>query len=201
MSSIEAVNPLFPVFLKLEQLHVLLVGGGFVACEKLTALLQNSPRAQVTVVAISVLPEFRLIAQGFDAVVIIERAFEATDLEGKDLVILATGSIQTSAQIRTQARQHGLLVNTADTPDLCDFYLGSVVRKGAVKIAISTNGKSPTVAKRLREIFEEAFPEEINESLNHLQTIRSYLKGDFADKVKQLNQFTRLLSSQKKKSS
>lgn len=198
MSSNETPNALFPVFLKLEQMHVLLVGGGFVACEKLTALLQNSPRARITIVAISTLPDLHRIARGGDSVVIIERAFEECDLDGKELVILATGHKPTSAAIRAQAKQRGLLVNTADTPELCDFYLGSVVKKGAVKIAISTNGKSPTLAKRLREIFEEAFPEEINESLNHLHHIRTYLKGDFADKVKQLNQFTRILSYQKK---
>jgi siroheme synthase-like protein len=57
------------------------------------------------------------------------------------------------------------LVNVADTPDQCDFYLSSIVQKGNLKIAISTNGKSPTVAKRIKEVLHDAIPGELNESI------------------------------------
>lgn len=186
-------NPLFPVFLKLEQLHVLLVGGGKIAHEKLSAILANSPAVRLTLVATTISAEIKKIATDYPNIQLIERAFEVKDLDHKDLVMVAVGDIQLSRFIRGKAREQKLLVNAADTPDQCDFYLGSIVRKGAVKIAISTNGKSPTLAKRLREVFEIAFPENINESIAHLTRIRSFLQGDFASKVEQLNTITRNL--------
>ena len=64
-----------------------------------------------------------------------------------------------SSQIRDEAKSRGKLVNVADKPELCDFYLSSVVKKGDLKIAISTNGKSPTTAKRLKEVLQEALPD------------------------------------------
>ena len=83
------------------------------------------------------------------------------------------------------------LVNVADKPALCDFYLSSVVQKGSVKIAISTNGKSPTVAKRLKEVLAGLLPDEMESMLENIQLIRETLKGDFEDKVKQLNELTK----------
>ena len=93
-------------------------------------------------------------------------------------------------QIRNDAHVKGVLVNIADKPELCDFYLGSIVRKGELKIAISTNGKSPTIAKRLREILTETIPDEVDEVLDNMQNIRQQLKGDFEYKVQELNRLT-----------
>ena len=83
---------------------------------------------------------------------------------------------------------HNILVNVADTPDLCDFYLGSIVTRGDLKVAISTNGKSPTFSKRFRQLLEEILPMDVNDLLQNLNAIRDTLKGDFAYKIKKLNQ-------------
>ena len=88
------------------------------------------------------------------------------------------------------ARQRHLLINVADKPDLCDFYLGSIVKKGDLKIGISTNGKSPTVAKRLKEIFQTNLPDELDLTLQQMNKLRNTLGGDFAHKVKVLNKAT-----------
>jgi precorrin-2 dehydrogenase/sirohydrochlorin ferrochelatase len=88
------------------------------------------------------------------------------------------------------AKSAGILINVADTPELCDFYLGGIVTKGDLKIAISTNGKSPTMAKRIREFLEDILPDETNELLQNLHHYRSTLKGNFEDKVKALNDLT-----------
>ena len=82
------------------------------------------------------------------------------------------------------------MINVADTPDLCDFYLVSIVTKGDLKIAISTNAKSPTFAKRFRQLLEEALPENIQDTLDLLQEFRSRLTNDFEAKVEQLNLLT-----------
>jgi precorrin-2 dehydrogenase/sirohydrochlorin ferrochelatase len=183
-------NNLFPVFLKLESLETLIVGGGHVGLEKLTALLKNSPAAKVSLVARTIQEPIKALAQEYENVRLFERNFKLWDLWNKDLVILATNSRSLHETIRKFARSKRLLINVADTPDLCDFYLGSVVTKGNLKIGVSTNGKSPTMSKRIREYLEEALPEETNELLDNMQKIRDQIKGDFNHKVKVLNEVT-----------
>lgn len=192
----ETENHLFPVFLKLHELHTLIVGGGLVGEEKITAVLCNSPEAAVTLVAIEIRPEIRELASRFANVVLLEKAFEESDLHDKDLVIAATNDKALNGAVKQAAKARRLLANVADTPGECDFYLSSIVRKGNLKIAISTNGKSPTVAKRVKEVLNEAIPEEIEDLLQHMEQIRATLKGDFAEKVKQLNAVTASLVQQ-----
>lgn len=183
-------NNLFPVFLKLESLETLIVGGGHVGLEKLTAILKNSPAAKVSLVARTIHEPIKTLAADYPSVRLFERNFKLWDLWNKDLLILATDSRNLHETIRKFARSRRLLINVADTPDLCDFYLGSVVTKGNLKIGVSTNGKSPTISKRIREYLEEALPEETNELLDNMSKIRDQIKGDFSHKVKVLNEVT-----------
>lgn len=183
-------NNLFPVFLKLENLETLIVGGGHVGFEKLSALLKSSPGARITLIGRHISDDITALAKSFPLVKLVERNFRLWDLWDKDLVILATDDRRLHESIRSFSRSRHLLINVADTPDLCDFYLGSVVTKGNLKIGISTNGKSPTMAKRLREYFEESLPESTNELLDNMQKIRDQIKGDFNEKVKTLNDVT-----------
>src|SRR6478609_5640146 len=183
-------NNLFPVFLKLESLDMLIVGGGHVGLEKLSAVLKNSPTAKVTLVGRTIQKSIWELASDFPNVKLFERNFKLWDLWDKDLVLLATDNRSLHESIRKFARSRRLLINVADTPDLCDFYLGSVVTRGNLKIGVSTNGKSPTIAKRIREYLEEALPEDTNELLNNMQRIREQIKGDFNHKVKVLNEIT-----------
>lgn len=189
-------NQLFPVFLKMENREVLLIGGGNVALEKLNALVQNSPAVCIKVVAIHISDQVRELAQYHKNIELLERAFKDSDLDDAYFVIAAVNDLPTSIQIRDCAAKKGKLINVADKPALCDFYLGSIVKKGNLKIAISTNGKSPTVAKRLKEVLNDLLPEEIDEVLDNLQNIRNQLKGDFNNKVRALNELTKVLVSQ-----
>lgn len=183
-------NRLFPIFLKMEQLRLLIVGGGAVGLEKLRAVLAQSPATSIRLVGITVCSEIKDLAEGYSNLQWEERPFQTSDLEEADIVIIAVDNKATSRKIRQETKGQGRLVNVADTPDLCDFYLGSIVTKGNLKLAISTNGQSPTLAKRLRAVLDDALPEEIDELLTHLHQIRSRLKGDFASKVHQLNELT-----------
>lgn len=183
-------NNLFPVFLKLEMLETLIVGGGHVGLEKLSALLKSSPAARITLIARHIQEDIKILAASSPCVTLIERNFRLWDLWDKDLVVLATDDRKLHESIRSFSRSRNLLINVADTPDLCDFYLGSVVTKGNIKIGISTNGKSPTIAKRMREYLEDAIPEDTNNLLDNMQKIRDQIKGDFDQKVKTLNEVT-----------
>ncbi|HEV3250452.1 MAG TPA: TSUP family transporter [Puia sp.] len=188
-------NNLLPIFLKLEHLRLLIVGGGNVGLEKLNTVLQNSPSTIITLVATTISEEIREVAVHHQNIELIERAYQASDLDKVDVVISAVNSKVVSESVWSDAKEKGKLINVADTPELCDFYLGSVVKKGNLKIAISTNGQSPTIAKRLKELFSEVLPDQLNEVLDNMQVIRSKLNGNLNDKVKVLNEITKVLAA------
>jgi siroheme synthase-like protein len=189
----EQSNLLFPVFLKLNQLRLTIIGGGYVAIEKLNAVLSNSPQTKIKLISKTVDPEIETLAINH-SITITKKEYEASDLDNTDLVIAAINDRSISKQIFQDAKAKGILINVADTPDLCDFYLGSIVKKGNLKMAISTNGKSPTLAKRLKEMFAELLPEELGELSVNLNSIRNKLAGDFKSKITRLNEITKVLT-------
>jgi len=186
-------NRLYPIFVKLEELELLLVGGGNVALEKLNSLLSNSPNAKITIVAPVIKTEIIELIKDHPSVKIIQRGFEEPDLNNKHLAILTTDNKELHKEIKSLAKSKMILINIADTPELCDFYLSSIVQKGNLKIAISTNGRSPTVAKRIKEVLNDTLPEEIDELLCNMKNIRDKMDVDFAEKVKRLNELTKTL--------
>ncbi|EOR92639.1 Siroheme synthase [Arcticibacter svalbardensis MN12-7] len=195
-----AKNPLFPIFVKLHTLNLLLVGGGYVALEKLATLLINSPDAKIKLVAGIISNDVHAVLKEHN-IPFEERDFEVRDLEDVDLAIVAINDGQISSKIAAACKERKVLTNVADQPAICDFYLGSVVQKGNLKIAISTNGKSPTIAKRIKEMLNETIPDEMEDLLNNMQRIRNGLKGDFTEKVKQLDAITSVLIDNKNKKS
>ena len=190
----QSSNNLFPVFLKLENLRLLIVGGGYTGMEKLDAVLSNSPATAITLVAKQIDNAIKEAAKVYSNLILKEKPYERNDLDNIDIVIAAINDAVISKQIVEDAKAKKILVNAADKPELCDFYLSSVVKKGNLKIAISTNGKSPTIAKRVKEVLNETFPAEIDDLLTNMQNIRNKMSGDFTEKVKQLNELTKKLS-------
>lgn len=193
-------NELYPIFLKVSQLNILIVGGGNVGLEKLTFLLKSSPNAQVEMVAKEFNPQTLALAKNHN-VKITTDAYSEEYLEGRHMVIATTDDIEVNKQVYRDCRKRNLLVNVADNPPLCDFYMGGIVTKGNVKVAISTNGKSPTTAKRLRQFFEDVIPENIDDLVKNLNEFRKTIKGDFEEKVETLNEFTKGLVEKKEKDS
>lgn len=187
------MNTLFPIFVKAENLHVLIVGGGYVGLEKVTALLSNSPDTRVTLVSPEIRAEIWEMSRQYSKLELVLEAYNVNHLNDKDLVIVGTNDKAVNRQVQVDCKSRRILVNVADTPDLCDFYLSSVVKKGDLKIAISTNGKSPTFAKRFREVLEEILPDSLQETLDNLTAIRNQLKGDFVQKMEKLNEITKVL--------
>ncbi|MGB2142904.1 MAG: precorrin-2 dehydrogenase/sirohydrochlorin ferrochelatase family protein [Flavobacteriaceae bacterium] len=192
----ESRNNLYPIFLKAKALHVLIVGGGNVAEEKLHFLLKSSPDAKVTIVS----PMFRegtlALAKSFDVELIYD-SYNNSFLKGKHLVIATTDVPDVNVEVYNDCKAQHILVNVADNPPYCDFYMGGIVTKGHVKIAISTNGQSPTTAKRLRQFFEDVVPENVDDLVQNLNEFRKTIKGDFEQKVQTLNEFTKGLISKK----
>ena len=188
-------NELYPVFLKLHQINVLIVGGGNVGLEKLSFMLKSSPNANVEVVAIKFLPELEALVEKHPSVQLTQSKFKKKMLKKRHMVIACTDDLEVNKRVYDLSRKRFLICNIADTPPLCDYYLGGIVTKGNVKIAISTNGKSPTTAKRLREFFEEVIPEDVNKMVENLNEYRKTLKGNFEEKVQKMNEITEALKN------
>ncbi|MBG7612157.1 bifunctional precorrin-2 dehydrogenase/sirohydrochlorin ferrochelatase [Polaribacter sp. BAL334] len=185
-------NNLYPIFLKTHQLQILIVGGGYVALEKMSFLLKSSPDANVTLVA----PFFREETKEFAAkfqIQLIDDTYKKSYLKNKQIVIATTDNLDVNIQVYKDCKAKNILVNVADNPPFCDFYMGGIVTKGNVKIAISTNGKSPTTAKRLRQFFEDIIPDDIDDLVKNLNEYRKTIKGNFEEKVEKLNEFTKSL--------
>ncbi|MEO1434523.1 MAG: bifunctional precorrin-2 dehydrogenase/sirohydrochlorin ferrochelatase [Bacteroidota bacterium] len=183
-------NPLFPIFVKVHKLRLLIVGAGEVGYEKLFFMLKSSPDARVTLVAPWINPDLVDLIKDKPNVTYIQRKYRASDLENKDMAIAATNIPELNKQVFRDAKSRQVLINVADTPDLCDFYLGSIVTKGDLKVAISTNGNSPTLAKRFRQVLEEILPDSVPDLLKNMRQIRDRMKGDFSTKVEKLNELT-----------
>lgn len=171
-------NELYPIFLKVSQLNILIVGGGNVGLEKLTFMLKSSPRAQVEMVAPEFLEETLALAKKHN-VKITRDSYNKSYLQGRHMVIATTDQVSVNEQVYYDCREQQILVNVADNPPFCDFYMGGIVTKGNVKVAISTNGKSPTTAKRLRQFFEDVIPENIDDLVQNLNEFRKTIKGRF----------------------
>jgi precorrin-2 dehydrogenase/sirohydrochlorin ferrochelatase len=188
-------NTLYPIFLKLDKIEVLIIGAGEVGLEKLTYMLKSSPQANITVLSKDFHYKVVELSHFYSNVLLIEKEYHKTDIEGVDLLIVATDNKALNIEIKREAENQHILTNVADNPELCDFYLGGVVTKGALKLGISTNGQSPTLAKKIRMYFEDVIPDEVEFSADLLNKIRKKIKTDLHHKIENLNNVTIALNS------
>ncbi len=160
---------LLPIFLKLDGRPGLLVGAGNVALEKVGSLLKTGLRLRV--VAPDAKPEIRqLAAEG--KLEWMQRPFALSDLDGNFVVITATDSAEVNAAVYQGALERNILCNSVDDIPNCDFYFGSVVSRGDLQVAISTAGKSPALAQRLRREIDEQLPQDLGVWLKNLGHLR-----------------------------
>jgi uroporphyrin-III C-methyltransferase/precorrin-2 dehydrogenase/sirohydrochlorin ferrochelatase len=164
-----AGDALFPIFLKLGGRRVVLVGGGAVATAKLGALLDAG--ADVRVVAPELAPELRARAAAAPRVTLVERAFQAVDLDGAWLVI-AAATPEANRQVAAAADERRLFVVAVDDPPAASAYGGGTVRRGGATIAISTGGRAPALAGLLREALEAVVPDELPAWVEEARALR-----------------------------
>jgi precorrin-2 dehydrogenase/sirohydrochlorin ferrochelatase len=162
----------YPINLDLQNRNCLVVGGGPVSTRKVKTLLECG--AKVTVVSPVVTNPLRLLSRD-NSIILKEKPYQPADLDGMLLVIGATDNEALNQQISTDARDREVLCNIADRPEICDFILPSIVHRGDLVIAISTSGKSPAFAKKLRKDLEKEFGNEYAEFLRLMGAIRNKL--------------------------
>jgi uroporphyrin-III C-methyltransferase / precorrin-2 dehydrogenase / sirohydrochlorin ferrochelatase len=160
---------LLPIFLKLEGRPGLLVGAGNVALEKINTLLLTGLRLRV--IAPEANADIRHLATD-GRLEWVERKFDPADLDGNFVVIAATDDPEVNATVYRESVRRGILVNSVDDPPHCDFYFGSVVRRGDLQIAISTAGESPAVAQRIRREIDAQLSTDIGPWLAELGRLR-----------------------------
>ncbi|HVJ07634.1 MAG TPA: bifunctional precorrin-2 dehydrogenase/sirohydrochlorin ferrochelatase [Acidisarcina sp.] len=160
---------LLPVFLKLTARRSVVIGAGEVALGKIHSLLDAE--AAVQVIAPEALPKIQELANA-GRIVWLRRAFDVHDVDGAFLVIAATSTAAVNQVVYRSAVERGILCNAVDDPPHCDFYFGSVVRRGDLQIAISTAGESPALAQRLRREIDEQLPQDLGPWLASLGQLR-----------------------------
>jgi len=171
---------LFPIFVKLEGRRVVVVGGGEIAAGKIDSLLQ----AGATVLIVSPALNSQLAALiKENKIEWREKEFAPEDLQDAFLVIAATSVPSVNEAVYRAAEGRGLLCNAVDDIENCHFYYGAVVQRGDLQIAISTNGKSPALAQRLRKELEEQFGPEYEGWIEWLGAAREVLRASGASQA------------------
>ena len=182
---------LFPMFLKLEGRRAVVVGAGRIGEPKIKSLLVA--RADLLVIAPWVTAAVAAWAKA-GVIQWEQREFVASDLDGAFLVIAATSSVDVNEQVYRAAQERKILCNAVDDPERCDFYYSSVVRRGQLQVAISTEGQSPALAQRLRRELESSIAPEYAGWLAELGAAREELFGQTIDPEERRLRLHRLAS-------
>jgi len=183
---------LFPVFLSLSGKECLVVGGGQVAERKIADLLECE--ANINVISPTAGDLIRLwSSQGL--INWQAREVEQSDLDNIFMVFVATNNMHTNQMVVKWCRERGILINAVDDPPNCDFYVPAVVRRNSLVVAISTEGKSPMFARKLREQLEQLIGEEYGEFVDFLGEQREYIKQAVTDIAERKKVFKALVDS------
>ncbi len=162
----------FPMYMDMSNLKILLVGGGAIATEKLEKLVDFSK--EITVITAELSPEAQSLIKEH-CLTLYQRRYQEGDIQGFDIVIVATDTVDLHKAIYEESRGTRVLVNSVDDTDYCDFIFPSYVKRGDLTVSFSTSGASPAFAKQIRQYFEKIIPDDIDEFLQKMKGLRSEL--------------------------
>ncbi len=191
------MSQLLPVFLKLEDKKVLLVGGGNVALEKLQHLLPTG--CKLTVIAKEFKPEVLELLSSYQNADVQNRFVTTTDLDGFHLVYSATNDSKTNRDLVEYAKSKKIWINCADDPSYCDFYSSAYFDRGPIRVAVSTQGEFAGLAGTIRNLVEEILPREHDSELEDLISIRKLAKEKIGDPIERKIVLKTLLTDFKEK--
>jgi precorrin-2 dehydrogenase / sirohydrochlorin ferrochelatase len=185
------VTSLFPMFLKLQGKRCLVVGAGKVGEPKIASLLESG--AHIRVVALAATATVREWARE-GRIELDLRAFSPQDLDGAFLAVVATSSRALNDRIYEEAERRRVLCNVVDVPDLCDFFYPAVVRRGDLQIAVSTAGRSPSLAQKIRQQLEQQFGPGYADWVAELGETRRLILASDLDRERKLDLLHSLVS-------
>lgn len=159
----------FPAYFNLENKKILLVGGGYIALEKLEKLVDFTK--EIEVISKEVSADFSSFASEHN-ITVEQRFYETGDILKYDIVIVATDTVSLHKEIFEESRSTRILVNSVDDTAYCDFIFPSYIKRGDLTVSISTSGASPALAKRLRAYIEKLIPSNIESFLVELKGLR-----------------------------
>jgi len=165
----------YPIFIDLNALPVLVVGGGNVALRKVQTLLHHG--SLVRVISPRLVPELQELIDG-KTCFWVEKEYSSDDIQEARLVFSCTEIEEINAQVSRDAKAHYRLVNVVDDPEKCSFIVPSIMEQGDLKIAVSTGGSSPIVARQVRAELEDLYGHEMAEYLTLLKNWRNKAKSD-----------------------
>lgn len=167
------VPPYYPIFLNIRGKRCVVVGGGLVALRKVKALLEHE--ASVKVISPELCPELSQLAKS-RAIQVLQKNYNGGDLQGAFIAIAATDDGEINNKVAEEARAKGVLVNVVDDSEHSDFIVPSQLRRGDITIAVSTAGKSPALARKIRTRLEKDFGTEYASLALLVDEVRSELK-------------------------
>lgn len=184
---------LYPIYLKMRDAKAVVVGGGSIGESRVESLLECG--ARVTVVSPTLTPKLASRAEA-GTIDHVAGEFLPAHLEGAVMALAATEKADINSLVSQVAKERGILINVADAPGLCDFFLPAVVRRGELNIAISTGGQCPALAKKLRLDLEELFGPEYQELLQLLGSWRAKIRGKYDDPKERREALERVINSE-----
>ncbi|MEW6410221.1 MAG: bifunctional precorrin-2 dehydrogenase/sirohydrochlorin ferrochelatase [Nitrospirota bacterium] len=182
----------YSILLDLKGRSAVVVGGGSVAERKVLSLIECS--ADITVISPDATPVLKELSKQ-KRIRLLKRDFTTDDLNGALMVIAATSNRKVNTAVSYEAKKRGILVNVVDVPEECSFIVPSVVQRGDLLIAISTSGKSPAMAKKIRVELESLYGKEYELFLSMMGEIRARAMKDIKNESKRQGLFSSLVSS------
>jgi siroheme synthase-like protein len=182
----------YPVFIELQDRRVLVVGGGAVAERKVESLLEAG--ALVTLVSPDLTTQLMGHASA-NRITVRQRTFNASDIDGMSLVISATDDPAIQTEVASIAASKNILVNTVDKPELCTFIVPAILRRGEITIAISTSGKSPSLAAEIRKRLDAVVTQDMARTANLLGVVRNEVHARFANSDDRKRVFETIIDS------
>ena len=170
-------NNLLPIFLKVKRQPCLIVGGGKIAYQKIKQLIVCE--ADITVISKKYINKIKQLYKN-DKIKLIKSRYYKKYINGYKLVISATSDNKVNKQVYSDAEKLRIPVNIVDEPELCSYYFGSVYSNGNLKVAVSTNGESPSVGKQVRDLISKSMPDKIDSIINRFSQLRKKIKSNMS---------------------
>jgi precorrin-2 dehydrogenase/sirohydrochlorin ferrochelatase len=159
-----------PIFININTAKILVVGGGAIATDKLDKLLNFTK--EITVISSEVSEQAYTLIED-NALILHRHSYMKGDIEGFDIVIVATDTVELHQVIYQESRGSRILINSVDNTDYCDFIFPSFIQKGDLTVAFSTGGASPSFAKHMRSYYESSIPNSVVGFLEKMKSLRS----------------------------